>query len=233
MRISEKMDAQYLYQRHFYDFSRKYYLIGRDALLSEIELQVDEVLLEIGCGTARNLCKLAYQYPYNRLYGVDASAAMLDVARKNLHRRKRYTGNVQIMQGLAEDVTPDMIGRRQPFDHVLFSYVLSMLPDWRLALEVALCNLAPGGYIHVVDFSDMQKMPGSFRNMLLKWLNLFNVHPDPQILPWFRNVASKHGGELQVRQTAGNYAAILHYRKSPKSEEPVIKPAAIPRFILK
>lgn len=49
------MDDIYRIQRHFYDFTRKPYLLGRDVLIRELDLSADETVLEIGCGTARNL----------------------------------------------------------------------------------------------------------------------------------------------------------------------------------
>ncbi len=33
MDAAQKMDQQYRYQRYVYDLSRKYYLLGRDALV--------------------------------------------------------------------------------------------------------------------------------------------------------------------------------------------------------
>ena len=49
------MDRIYRRQRHVYDVTRKYYLLGRDALIDRLEPPVDGRVLEIGCGTARNL----------------------------------------------------------------------------------------------------------------------------------------------------------------------------------
>ena len=53
------MDRMYRMQRYFYDVTRKYYLLGRDQLLEQMEVRAGEHVLEIGCGTARNLIALA------------------------------------------------------------------------------------------------------------------------------------------------------------------------------
>ena len=45
------MDEVYRPQRHVYDFTRKYYILGRDALIRDLSLRPGESLVEIGCGT--------------------------------------------------------------------------------------------------------------------------------------------------------------------------------------
>lgn len=219
-----QMDAQYRLQRYVYDWSRKYYLLGRDSLLDEIELDTDETLLEMGCGTARNLCKLAYHHPGNELFGIDASLAMLDTAKGNLHRHRLYTPNVKLEQALAQQVTPATFGRDELFDHVMFSYVLSMIPDWRGAVEQAINVLRPGGWLHVVDFSDQAEMPGWFRAMLLTWLKWFHVEPEPALPGFLQNLAAHFGGQLQIRQLPGRYAMIAHYQKpdGPAAADPFL-----------
>ena len=62
----ENMDKMYRHQRYFYDFTRKYYLLGRDKLIDEMNVQKDENILEIGCGTGRNLSILAKRHSENK-----------------------------------------------------------------------------------------------------------------------------------------------------------------------
>ena len=57
------MDRVYRHQRYIYDLTRKYYLFGRDRLIRELDLKPGERLVEIGCGTARNLVRIARRYP--------------------------------------------------------------------------------------------------------------------------------------------------------------------------
>ncbi len=215
MDAAQQMDKQYRYQRYVYDFSRKYYLLGRDSLLQEIPLAANETLLEIGCGTARNLVKLAYRSPAAKLYGIDASSMMLETARAKL-QGTLYERNITLKQGLAGQITHQHFGLEQPFDHIVFSYVLSMIPHWQTALEHALQMLKPGGYIHVVDFSDQQAMPVWFRNLLMQWLDWFHVHPDPAVPAYLTQLAQRTG-QLRIRQLAGRYAVVAHYQKEGES----------------
>ena len=63
------MDGIYRYQRYVYDATRKYYLLGRDRMLDDLQPPADGSILEIGCGTGRNLVLAARRYPIARLYG--------------------------------------------------------------------------------------------------------------------------------------------------------------------
>ncbi len=47
------MDRVYRRQRHFYDATRKYYLLGRDPMIAGLKPPPGAAVLEIGCGTGR------------------------------------------------------------------------------------------------------------------------------------------------------------------------------------
>lgn len=230
MNAAQKMDQQYRYQRYVYDLSRKYYLLGRDALLNEMPVQPQETVLEIGCGTARNLVRLAYRYPEAELYGVDASAMMLDTARAKL-QGTLYEKKITLKQGLAGQISYRDFGLDKPFDHIVFSYVLSMIPGWQDALEKTLPLLKAGGCLHVVDFSDQQAMPAWFRRVLLKWLEWFHVHPDPEVPAFLEQLAARHDDQLRMRHLAGRYALLAHYQKKgiPDDHQPDLP--QIPQYL--
>src|SRR5579862_6537493 len=102
----ENMDRMYRYQRHFYDFTRKYYLLGRDRMLRKMELKPGDNVLEMACGTARNLFLLSHMQPAVNLYGIDASNEMLRTARERMARRPELQ-RIQLKQELAENVSHD------------------------------------------------------------------------------------------------------------------------------
>lgn len=214
-----RMDRQYRYQRYIYDFSRKYYLFGRDTLLKDLPIRADETVLEMGCGTARNLVKLAYRYPAARLYGVDASAMMLDMAERNL-QGTQYRQSIQLHQGLAEQVSWKELGLEEPLDHIIFSYVLSMIPAWPAVLKHALSLLKPEGCLHIVDFSDQAEMPAWFRSSLLTWLGWFKVQPEPKVLASLEQLASVSGAKLKIQHLPGRYAFLALYRKQDQLLNP-------------
>ena len=74
------MDRMYRRQRYIYDASRKFYLLGRDEMIDGVNARAGDSVLEIGCGTGRNLIKLARTYPQSQCCGLDVSQVMLDTA---------------------------------------------------------------------------------------------------------------------------------------------------------
>jgi S-adenosylmethionine-diacylgycerolhomoserine-N-methlytransferase len=165
------MDDVYRYQRLFYDVTRKYYLLGRDHLISGIDAAPEADILEVACGTGRNLAKVGQRYPGRALYGFDISKQMLVTARNKLGDR------AALAEGDACAFNPqDMFGRTD-FDHIVLSYCLSMIPDWEGALREATRHLAPGGTLHIVDFGDQTALPAWFKRALRNWLGRFHVSP--------------------------------------------------------
>ena len=206
-----RMDRMYRYQRFFYDATRKFYLLGRDRLLDELPLASGDHVLEIGCGTGRNLMALARQHPQVRLFGVDASAPMLATAEQSI-RQAGFQSRIRLAHGLGEQVDPAaMFGLDRPFDTIVVSYALTMIPAWPAVVDAALRHLRPGGRLAVVDFSDQSGLPAWFRRLLVAWLALFDVHLRAEIPGFFRDLVRARGGALRIDQMYGGYAFRLVY----------------------
>lgn len=201
------MDRMYRWQCHIYDPTRKAYLLGRDRTLAAMALRPGERALEVGCGTGRNLVRLARLYPGVELVGIDASAAMLATAARRIGSAN-LDHRVRLWHRLAEDFTDP-----RPFDAVLFSYALSMIPSWRTAIDRAAASLRPGGAIHVVDFWDQRRLPPWFRAVLRRWLALFDVECRPQVLAYFGELAAAAGGDIEIEAVARRYAYRLRYAR--------------------
>ena len=205
------MDSVYRHQRHIYDLTRKYYLLGRDRLIRELDAKPGERIVEIGCGTARNLIAIAKAYPQARLYGLDASSEMLISARESLAKAK-LDDKVVLAHGLAEDMTPDLFGIEGGFDRAIFSYSLSMIPDWQGALRVAAENVRPGGTIHIVDFGDLEALWKPVAGLLRGWLHLFHVHPREALL---QRLEQERESVRSFHVLPGRYAFVI--TASPES----------------
>jgi S-adenosylmethionine-diacylgycerolhomoserine-N-methlytransferase len=171
----ELMDRVYRHQRHIYDATRKYFLLGRDHLIARLDPPAGGHVLELGCGTGRNLVAAARRYPHARLHGVDISGAMLETARSNI-TRAGLNDRIRLAQGDATRLDPALFGL-QHFDRVFFSYSLSMIPPWRQALAHGADLLAPGGRLSLVDFGQQDGLPSWSRTLLFAWLRRFQVHP--------------------------------------------------------
>jgi len=198
------MDGVYRYQRYIYDLTRKYYLFGRDRLIAQMKPAPASLIVEIGCGTARNLIRMAKRYPGVALYGLDASAAMLETARARM-AAAGFADRIRLAHGYAENLSPATFGLESGFDHAVFSYSLSMIPDWKQALEAASRSLKPGGRIHIVDFADLAAWPGPLRAALRRWLSLFHVEPHRELLEVLAAASEK---TQQYQLLGGRYAVL-------------------------
>ena len=171
-----RMDRQYRWQRHIYDLTRKPYLLGRDRLVAELLPTPGARVLEIGCGTGRNLIRIARTYPRVGCYGIDVSGAMLETARRSV-AGAGLADRVTLAQADAATVDPARLFGRAAFERIVISYALSMIPPWRQVLRHAATLLAPQGSLWVVDFGDQAGLPQWFRAMLFRWLDWFHVAP--------------------------------------------------------
>jgi len=205
------MDRMYRVQRHIYDLTRHCYLLGRDRLLRSLPHRPGGLVLEMGCGTGRNLIRLAKMRPELVLCGIDASEAMLGTALAKTHRAGvRATLACRLAEDL--DQVRDL-GLDGGFDAVYFSYVLSMIPEPAAALASAWKLVRPGGMLCVVDFGDFAGLPAWFGRLLTGWLALFEVRPKPLLGTMLADLAGDGAGEIERKDHCGGYAVLFWLRK--------------------
>jgi S-adenosylmethionine-diacylgycerolhomoserine-N-methlytransferase len=140
----QQLEAFYSAQAGNYDAFRARLLHGRKDLIEQLEILPGHSVAELGAGTGQNLQYLEYPLSsYRDIYLVDLCPSLLEVA------RQRYRGipNIRIIE---TDVT--RFYPQQLLDRVYFSYALTMIPDWKAAIDSAINMLKPGGLIGVVDF---------------------------------------------------------------------------------
>jgi S-adenosylmethionine-diacylgycerolhomoserine-N-methlytransferase len=199
------MDRIYRRQRHIYDASRKFFLLGRDRLIDDLEVPVDGTVLELGCGTGRNLVAVADRYPRARLYGLDISEQMLQSALRSIAMRD-LQARVVLAQANAVAFDSARTFGVPAFDRIFISYSLSMIPEWQPVLDRAVGLLAPGGSLHVVDFGRQAGLPAWFRRALLAWLGRFHVAPRGDLARVLGRVAAETGGRLHFERLYRDYA---------------------------
>jgi S-adenosylmethionine-diacylgycerolhomoserine-N-methlytransferase len=214
------MDGIYRVQRHIYDFTRKPYLLGRDIMLRELLPPSGGSLLEVGCGTARNLICAARLYPKLRCFGFDVSKAMLETAAASIVRT-RLTERISLALADADAFEPKAAFGVARFDRIVISYALSMIPGWEAVLEAALDMLEPEGVLLIVDFGDQNNLPRWFRMILFAWLRLFSVTPRLDLSDAIKRIALNREYKYQARRLYGGYAilAIIHSSEYDKSAE--------------
>lgn len=194
---AQRLQHFYGPQADDYDRFRERLLHGRAELVAELIEQLGAALpgsflLELGGGTGRNLeffgSRLA---EFARVELVDLCPALLDRARA----RTAQWPNTRIIEADATDYQPD-----RAVDAVLLSYALSMIPDWRGAIDNALAALRPGGLLGAVDFyvSVPEPPPGQRRHSPLtrwfwpRWFGHDGVHLDPERLCYLQARCPRH-----------------------------------------
>lgn len=210
----ELMDAIYRHQRHIYDITRKYYLLGRDRLIERLDPPGGGTVLELGCGTGRNLILAARRYPQAQFYGIDLSTEMLATAQESVERAG-LSGRITLGYGDAARFDPQERFGLPGFDRVFISYSLSMIPPWREALAAGLAATKPGGSLHVVDFGQQEHLPRWFRDLLRAWLAKFHVEPRAELEAAMRSAAAAAGGEALFTSLYRDYARAGEIRRPP------------------
>ena len=213
------MDSIYRVQRHIYDASRKYYLLGRDGLLDDLEPPPGGTVLEIGCGTGRNLICAADRYPYALFYGVDVSAVMLETAAASV-AKAGLEHCIRLGKADAAQLDTEALFGVAAFDRVFVSYALSMIPPWREALAHAFAVVAPGGSLHVVDFGEQTGLPKAFRSGLRAWLQRFSVEPRAGLEHELGRLAAETGSSLAFRRPFRDYACQAVLTRRARALEP-------------
>lgn len=143
---------------------------------------------------------------------------MLDTATKSIiHAR---CTSIKLAQGLAQDFgAREAFDRLAPFDAIFFSYALSMMPDWRGALDNAVHHLRPGGRLYIADFWDQEHLPESLAHLLQGWLSLFGVHFRPGVHAHLGALAAAPTAALTIKPVARRYAYIAILQTAHKPTE--------------
>jgi S-adenosylmethionine-diacylgycerolhomoserine-N-methlytransferase len=207
-----RMDRQYRWQRHIYDVTRMPYLLGRDKLITELDPPFGAQVLEIGCGTGRNLIRIAQTYPGVDCFGIDVSNVMLETARRSIERAG-LAGRIRLAQADAVTADPARLFDRGSFERVMISYALSMIPPWRQALAHAASLVGPGGSLCLVDFGDQAGMPTWFRMLLFRWLGWFHVSARTDLKPELEQLAARAGLELRICDLYRGYACFARLER--------------------
>lgn len=202
------MDAVYRRQKHIYDLTRKFYLFGRDTMIAGLGCAPGMSLLEIGCGTGRNLALIGRRWPGSRLYGIDISREMLDQA------GRRLGADARLALGDAGGFDASALLGRARFERIAISYALSMIPCWEEALVHAASLLAPGGSLHIVDFGDLAGLPRRLRSILRLWLGAFHVTVREDLPLKAAEVAQAAGLDCSCKRGPLGYYQIIVLRRS-------------------
>ncbi|MFU2208564.1 class I SAM-dependent methyltransferase [Solidesulfovibrio sp. C21] len=174
---NEALLGYYKWHARIYDATRWSFLFGRDRIVRLAAAALGPRrekplrILEVGCGTGRNLTRLLTTFPAARITGIDLCPSMLA-------RASRATaGHAARVRLLCAPYAPESFDPARA-DLILFSYSLSMFnPGFDAALDAARGHLAVGGLLAVADFR-RSRFPWFER-----WMGVNHVRMDDHLLP--------------------------------------------------
>lgn len=188
----QAMRRYYRWQSRIYDMTRWSFLFGRKSVLRHLPFSREDRLqvLEVGCGTGKNLVALASRFPKASITGLDVSRDMIKAAEKKTSRFRNRMELIELPYG-------KLPGFAEKFDIILFSYSLTMInPQWLDLLEQSKLDLKKGGYIVVVDFHD-SRWPWFKGHMANN-----HVRMDSHLLPVLKKLFHNHA--VCVKTAYGN-----------------------------
>jgi S-adenosylmethionine-diacylgycerolhomoserine-N-methlytransferase len=183
----QRLESFYQCQAKDYDLFRKRLLHGRREMIKSLPTAGGGVWCDMGAGTGENLEYAGSRLSdLSRVYLVDLCPSLLRVARQRVDAHG--WPHVEVINADAETFQPAATA----VDLVTFSYSLSMIPDWIVALENAWRMLRPGGHLGIVDFYVSRKFPVGqeirhtwfTRTFWPTWFALDNVYLRPDLVPF-------------------------------------------------
>lgn len=166
---------------HYYGFFEWLFLLPagiRERAVNALELKHGDRVLEIGCGSGKNLKILREAVgPEGCVYGVDLSEGMLSRA-EALRETQNWRNVTLIRSDAAKYNAPE------PLDGVIFSLSYSTMPHHKEVLSHAWNQLRPGKSLVIMD----SKLPPGVRGKLIVpfavSVSKLTVLGNPHIRPW-------------------------------------------------
>ena len=149
-RNDSSLRGYYRWHAKFYDVTRWAFLFGRRGLIEAVasQLAAPARILEVGCGTGKNLVALADAFPGAKITGLDLSSDMLDCARVKI---APFADRIELLHRPYDESVAD---EERKFDLIVISYALSMInPGFDEVIRLCRGDLREGGFIAAVDFT--------------------------------------------------------------------------------
>jgi ubiquinone/menaquinone biosynthesis C-methylase UbiE len=154
----ERLNAYYHKRADFYNLTDYLYLgqfpriTMRETLMDMVDLKPGMRVLDVACGAGANFPYIIARIgPTGTLAGVDYSQDMLDSAQRQFVVEKGWD-NIELVQSDAAELAFD-----EPFDVVICTLGLAVIPRHELAMERAWDALKPGGIFGIADLKESDR----------------------------------------------------------------------------
>lgn len=144
-------EIKQMYKLHskFYDITRWIFIWNRYRAIKELDAGRGDSVLIVGCGTGYGFDKILSRIgDSGKIIGVDYSEDMLEKARRKVEKNKWK--NIELIQADASYY------KAKNIDEVLYSYSISMIPEWCKSLRNSYESLNKGGRLVIVDFGEVK-----------------------------------------------------------------------------
>lgn len=171
--IPKKIDSYYKFHSGFYNLTRWAFLFGRNSLKKSFpRLPEKSTILDLGCGTGKQLQALVDTYPRASIIGIDRSSEMLNKIPTKTVTRLKLRNEVYSKKSFPPRI----------FDLILASYSITMVDD----IEETLCDiqyhLKDDGILLVVDFDS------SPFQWFRTWMKKNHVKMEPSVFTLLKKI---------------------------------------------
>lgn len=177
----------------------------REAVMEMSNLKPGDRVLDFACGAGANIPYIMERIgPTGHLIATDYSQDMLDAAREQIVEPNGYK-NVELVQADAAEMQFD-----EPFDAIICTLGLAVIPRHEAAMERAWAMLKPGGIFGVGDLSESER----WYTMPIRFLTDFidaAIIADSSRRPWEWMAA--RGVDFQHRELFHGYFYAATVRK--------------------
>jgi len=132
------------------------------------DLKEGEIVLDLGSGGGLDvLAASTYVGPSGKVYGLDMTEEMLELANRN--KEQMGVTNVEFLKGYIEDIPlPD-----ESCDVVMSNCVINLSHDKEKALAEAYRVLKPQGRLCIADIVSVKPVPDRARQLAALWVSCF------------------------------------------------------------